>query len=123
HRFEFAFAGWRGPHSRGAHSDVELVQRSQSYAFPPRMFAARTGLDCSALRLSECDNPAIVFSTARVSNRGRGYIVRVFNASDSAETARLRFGAGRMARLIDLAGRPIKDAKLKRRRDGSLENN
>ena len=117
HRFEFAFAGWRG-----AHSDAELVQRSQSYAFPPRMFAARTGLDCSALRLSDCDNPAIVFSTARVSNRGRGYIVRIFNASDSPETARLRFGAGRKARPIDLAGRPIKDAKLKRRRDGSLEN-
>ncbi len=91
----------------------------QSYAFPPRMFAARTGLDCSALRLSRCDNPAIVFSTARVSISGRGYIVRVFNASDTAETARLRFGAGRRARPIDLAGRPIKDAKLKRRHNSS----
>ena len=124
HRFEFAFASWRGAHSRGAHADVELVQRSQSYAFPPRMFAARTGLDCAALRLCECDNPAIVFSTSRVC--ARGYIVRVFSASDSPETARLRFGAGRKARpqtvrMIDLAGRPIKDAKLKRRRDGSVE--
>jgi len=34
---------------------------------------------------------------------------------------RFSFGAGRKARLVDLAGRPLKGVKLKRRRDGSVE--
>ncbi len=116
HRFEFAFAGWRG-----SHLSADLVQRSQSYAFAPRMFPARASLDWSSLQLCECDNPRIVFSTSRAADRPRSYIVRVFSSSDSPETARLRFGAGRTVRAIDLAGHPIKDAKLKRRRDGSVE--
>jgi hypothetical protein len=33
----------------------------------------------------------------------------------------LRFGAANSARLIDLAGRAIKEPKLRRRRDGSVE--
>ncbi len=117
HRFEFAITSGRG-------IDADLVQRSQSYAYPPRMFAGRAGLELA--ELCESDNPAIVFSTARVASRGRGYIVRVFNSSSSSETARMRFGAGPTARLqtirlIDLAGRPLKGAKLKRRREGWIE--
>ena len=112
HRFEFAITSGRA-------IDADLVQRSQSYAYPPRMFAARAGLELAAL--CECDNPAIVFSTARVASRGRGYIVRVFNSSPSSETARMRFGGGQTVRLIDLAGRPLKGAKLKRWREGWVE--
>ena len=49
------------------------------------------------------------------------YIARAFSASDSSEIVRFSFGQGRKARLIDLAGRPVKGVKLKRRHDGSIE--
>jgi hypothetical protein len=47
--------------------------------------------------------------------------VRAFSASDAMEIARFSFGPGRKARLINLAGRPLKGVRLKRRRDGSAE--
>jgi alpha-mannosidase len=72
-------------------------------------------------RLCACDNPRVVFSTARATQRADAYIVRAFSASESPEIARFSFGHGRRARLIDLAGRPLKGVKLKRRRDGSVE--
>jgi mannosylglycerate hydrolase len=118
HRFEFALTT-----AHGADARTELVERSQSYAFPPRMFAARAGLDLADLQLCACDNPRIVFSTARAGRRAGSYIVRVFSASEAPETARLSFGTDRRVRAVDLAGRPSKDTKLRRRRAGAIEVN
>jgi 2-O-(6-phospho-alpha-D-mannosyl)-D-glycerate hydrolase len=116
HRFEFALTTWRGHYAQS-----ELIQLSQAYAFPPRMFPVSSGSDFDRLRLCGCDNPRIVFSTARALSKAGRYMVRVFNESERAETARLAFGPGRAARLVDLAGRPVEEPKLKRRRDGSAE--
>ena len=116
HRFQFAVTSWRG-----AYADAGVVQLSQAYAFPPRMFQARSTMDAPANRLCACDNPRVVFSTARATERTGAYIVRAFSASESPETARFAFGPGRKARPVDLAGRPLQGVKLKRRRDGSIE--
>ncbi len=118
HRFQFAITAWRG-----SYADSGVVQLSQAYAYPPRVFQARSAIDVSENRLCACDNPRVVFSTARAAQRVDAYIVRAFSASESPEIARFSFGHGRIARLIDLAGRPSKGAKLKRRRDGSVELN
>lgn len=116
HRFQFAITAWRG-----SYADSGVVQLSQAYAYPPRVFQARSAIDVSENRLCACDNPRVVFSTARATQRADAYIVRAFSASESPEIARFSFGHGRRARLIDLAGRPLKGVKLKRRRDGSVE--
>ncbi|HKN13846.1 MAG TPA: glycoside hydrolase family 38 C-terminal domain-containing protein [Candidatus Binatus sp.] len=116
HRFQFAVTTWRR-----SYADTGVVQLSQAYAYPPRVFQARSAMDVSENRLCACDNPRVEFSTARATDRARAYIVRAFSASESPETARFSFGAGRKARLVDLAGRPLKGVKLKRRRDGSVE--
>ncbi|MGA7873537.1 MAG: glycosyl hydrolase-related protein, partial [Candidatus Binatus sp.] len=86
-------------------------------------FQARSAMEVSENRLCACDNPKVVFSTARTSERAGGYIVRAFSASESPESARFTFGSGRKARLLDLAGRPLKGIKRRRRRDGSIELN
>jgi mannosylglycerate hydrolase len=116
HRFQFAVTTWRG-----SCADAGVVQLSQAYAYPPRMFQARSGFDAPGNRLCACDNPRVAFSTARATERAGGYIVRAFSASESRETARFSFGTGRKARLVDLAGRHLKCVKVKRRRDGSVE--
>jgi alpha-mannosidase len=116
HRFQFAVTTWRG-----SYADAGVVQLSQAYAYPPRVFQARSSLDVSQQRLCACDNPRVAFSTARATERRRGYIARAFSASEASETARFSFGSGRKARLVDLAGRPLEGVKLKRRRDGSVE--
>jgi len=116
HRFQFAVTTWRG-----SYADSGVVQLNQAYAYPARVFQARSAMDVSENRLCACDNPRVEFSTARATDRARAYIVRAFSASESPETARFSFGARRKARLVDLAGRPLKGVKLKRRRDGSVE--
>ena len=116
HRFQFAMTTWRG-----SYANAGIVQLSQAYANPPRVFAARSSMDVAENQLCACDNPRVAFSTARPTGRAGAYIVRAFSASDSAERARFSFGISRKARLIDLAGRPVKNVKLKRRRDSSLE--
>ncbi len=116
HRFQFAVTTWRG-----SYADAGVVQLSQAYAYPPRVFQARSAMDVSEQQLCACDNPRVAFSTARASERNGAYIVRAFSASAAPETARFSFGARRKARMVDLAGRPLKDIKLKRRRDGSVE--
>ena len=79
------------------------------------------GADLAGLSLCQCDNPQIVFSTARAAGRPRGYMVRVFSASEAPQTARLSFAPGRIVRAVDLAGLAIKDAKLRQGQDGSVE--
>ncbi|HKM99843.1 MAG TPA: hypothetical protein VJX23_04960, partial [Candidatus Binataceae bacterium] len=114
HSFEFAVTTWRG-----SYAEPDFLERTQAYAFPPRAFAARTGLD--SLQLCACDNPRILFSTARGTERADGHIVRVFSASEAPETARFKFGAGRTVRLIDLGGHPVKHPGARHRRDGTIE--
>jgi 2-O-(6-phospho-alpha-D-mannosyl)-D-glycerate hydrolase len=116
HRFEFAITTWRGPFR-----DSDLLQRSNAYASPPRIFNTRWTPGSPAPWLCECDNPRIVFSTARGAERKGAYIVRLFSSSEQPETARLRFPAGRAIRMVDLAGRTISGAGLSRKRDTSVE--
>jgi alpha-mannosidase len=116
HRFQFAVTTWPG-----AYADSGVVQLSQAYAYPPRVFQAGSA-NVQENRLCACDNPRAVFSTARAADRPDRYVIRAFSASESPETARFNFGGGRKARLIDLAGRPLKEVKLKRHH-GSIELN
>ncbi len=116
HLFQFAITTWRG-----SHADSGIIQLSQAYAYPPRVFQAGSAVDVSENQLCVCDNPRVVFSTARATERAGGCIVRAFSASELPEVARFNFGRGRSARLTDLAGRPSKGVKLTRRRDGSVE--
>ena len=116
HRFQFAVTTWRGEYA-----DSGAVQLSQAYAYPPRVFQASSAINVQENRLCACDNPRVVFSTARATDRAATYLVRAFSVSESAETARFTFGESRKARLIDLTGRPSRDVKLRRRRDGSVE--
>ncbi len=116
HRFEFAISTWRGGYAQSG-----LIPLSQAYAYPPRAFAADAGSGVPAIHLCECDNPRIVFSTARALPRARACTVRVFSASPEPETARFGFGPDRSARIVDLAGRPDRSTRARRKRDGSLE--
>jgi len=118
HLFQFGITTWRG-----SYADSGVIQLSQAYAYPPRVFQAGFAVDVSENQLCACDNPRVVFSTARATERAGGCIVRAFSASESPEVARFNFGRGRRARLIDLAGQPLKGIKLTRRRDGSVELN
>ncbi len=118
HLFQLAITTWRG-----SYGDFGVVQLSQAYAYPPRVFQASSAIDVTENRLCACDNPRVVFSTARATPRIGASIIRAFSASELPETARFSFGRGRRARLVDLAGRPLKRVKLTRRRDGSVELN
>ncbi len=116
HRFEFAVATFRG-----SYLDSGLLQRVEAYTSPPRAFFGRRAADDSAATsLLGCDNPRIIFSTARPLPRSGSYKVRVYSASPNSERARFTFAAGGRAREVDLAGRPVKRAGLKRSRDGAI---
>jgi len=116
HRFEFALATFRGSYLDGA-----LLQRIEAYTSPPRVFSGqRNDRDSAAVLLLSCNNPRIIFSTARPLRRAGSYKVRVFSASPNVETARFAFAPSHFARLVDLAERPVKRAGLKRSRDGAI---
>ncbi len=70
--------------------------------------------------LLSCNNPRVIFSTARPLARANSYKVRAYSASPTPETARFTFSANGRARLVDLAGRAVKRAGLKRSRDGAI---
>ena len=70
--------------------------------------------------LLSCDNSRVIFSTARPLARASAYKVRAYSASPAPETARFTFAAGGRARLVDLGGRAVKRAGLKRSRDGAI---
>ena len=118
YRFEFCLTTWRG-----SYSDSDMLQRCQAYAFPPRLFDARSAPGSTPAALCECDNPRVVFSTARPAQSGEGYLLRAFSGSRKPERACFRFATGCSARMVDLSGRPVKGASLTRRRDGALELN
>ncbi|HUO03675.1 MAG TPA: glycoside hydrolase family 38 C-terminal domain-containing protein [Candidatus Binataceae bacterium] len=112
HHFEFSVTSFRGSHLEG-----DLLQRLDGYAAPPRLFLSRGILDSAGLSLAECDNPRIIFSTARPLERTGTYKVRAFSASPERERVRFAFG-GRRAKPIDLAGGAVKRDGLKRSRGG-----
>ena len=70
--------------------------------------------------LLSCNNPRVVFSTARPLARANSYKVRAYSASPTPEIARFTFSASGRARLVDLAGRRVKRAGFKRSRDGAI---
>ncbi|MGA9725678.1 MAG: glycoside hydrolase family 38 C-terminal domain-containing protein, partial [Candidatus Binatus sp.] len=116
HRFEFAVATFRGSYLEG-----DLLQRVEAYTSPPRVFPGRRDdRDSAGAALLGCDNPRIIFSTARPLARAGSYKMRAYSASPSPETARFSFAAGRRARVVDLAGRRVKRDGLKRSRDGAI---
>jgi alpha-mannosidase len=111
HRFEFAVATWRGGYREGG-----ICQRAQAYAFPPRLFRANLGSaeDLFALR---CDNPNVLFSTARPAGPPGAFRVRAYSGSDTDETARFAFPGATVARRINLAGRRVALGGIRRGRD------
>jgi len=116
HRFEFAIATFLG-----SYLDADLLHRVEAYTSPPRLFQ---GCNIGALgeprSLVQCDNPRIIFSTARPESHAGAYKVRVYSASPNCERAKFTFGSRSHARLVDLAGRATKHTGVKRTRDGSL---
>jgi alpha-mannosidase len=114
HRFEFAVATFRGSYLEG-----DLLQRVEAFTSPPRIFFGRRDDREGGASLLSCNNSRVIFSTARPLARANRYKVRVYSASPTPETASFTF-AGRRARLVDLAGRPVKRAGLKRSRDGAI---
>ncbi len=116
HRFEFAVTTFRG-----SYLDGDLIQRVEAYTSAPRLFQ---GCNVGALgefgALIRCDNPRIVFSTARPQALANAYKVRVYSASPNPERAKLTFGSRSRARIVDLAGRAVKSIAAKRSRDGAL---
>jgi len=86
------------------------------------MFAGRGGSAGRELALLGCDNPRVMFSTARPLKGAGAYKVRAFSISPNPEQARFSFSDTRRARLVDLAGRaiPSRAGGLKRSRDGSV---
>ncbi len=115
HRFEFAVATFRG-----SYLESDLLQCVEAYTSPPRIFSGRCDDRDAVAMLLSCNNPRVIFSTARPIARANSYKVRVYSASPTPETARFTFSASGRERLVDLAGRPVKRAGLKRSRDGAI---
>jgi len=116
HRFEFAVATFQR-----SYLDGDLLQRVEAYTSPPRLFhGCNIGASDDGRSLVRCDNPRIIFSTARPESHAGAYKVRVYSASPNPERAKFTFASRSRARLVDLAGRTTKRAGVKRSRDGSL---
>jgi mannosylglycerate hydrolase len=115
HRFEFAVATFRG-----SYLDNDLLQRVEAYTSSPRVFSGRRHESDGAVSLLGCNNSRVIFSTARPLAHASAYKVRAYSASPTPETARFTFAASGRARLVDLAGRAVKRAGLKRSRDGAI---
>jgi len=117
HSFQFAVTTYRGGHLAAG-----VMPQMVTYAVPPRVFSTRApSPDVATLQLFSCDNPHLMFSTARLLDRGTAYVARAFSISPDPETARFSFGVGGAARLVDLAVRPLLRRKIDRKRDGSVE--
>ncbi len=116
HRFEFAVATFGR-----SYLEDDLLARVEAYTSPPRIFQGRKiGASGGCDSLLQCNNPRVVFSTARPGRLAGAYKVRVYSASPNHEEAKFTFGSGRRARIVDLAGRATKRAAVKRSRDGAL---
>ena len=72
------------------------------------------------MQLFSCDNPCVMFSTARPLDRQNAYVARAFSVSPNPETALFSFGEGR---IVDLSVRPLHHSGVRRKRAGRLEVN
>ena len=86
HTFEYAFTSYRSDHG-----DADIVGQAHSYAFPP--IAIITGRHRGKIKdgssLVEVDNPAVIASAVEPSRLKRAYLVRLYNATDRKQNARL----------------------------------
>ena len=116
-RFEFAVTTYMG-----GYLEAGLMGRAASYAYAPRMFpTGPVGPWDGSLWLARCDNPRVMFSTARPLAKRGAWLLRLYSVSPETETVRLAFGAGASARPVDLTGRPVRRETIRRRRGGELE--
>jgi mannosylglycerate hydrolase len=114
HRFDFALRAWAG-----SYLDADVVQTAASFTSPPRAFPSR-GRPVGWLL--GCNNPRVVFSTARPAARGGAVRMRAYSVSPDPETARFTFPAQARVRIVNLAGRSVAGGSAARRkRDGSIE--
>jgi 2-O-(6-phospho-alpha-D-mannosyl)-D-glycerate hydrolase len=114
HRFDFALTAWAG-----SYLDAEVVQTAAAFTCPPRAFPAHGQ---PKEWLLGCNNPRVVFSTARPIARGRAVRMRAYSASPDPETARFTFPAGWRVRIVDLAGlRVAAGSAARQMRDGAIE--
>jgi len=120
HTFQFAITTYRG-----GYLEADVMSRIATYIFPPRVFSTcAPAPPVASLQLFSCDNPRVMFSTARRLNRQNAYVARAFSVSPNPETAWFSFGAGRVGRLVDLAVRPLQHLRsvaVWRRREGPPE--
>ena len=80
HRFEFAVATFRG-----SYLESGIAATVEAYTSPPRIFSGRRDdRDAAADLLLGCNNPRVIFSTARPLARANSYKVRVYSASPNA---------------------------------------
>ncbi|HLI80446.1 MAG TPA: hypothetical protein VKV03_10715, partial [Candidatus Binataceae bacterium] len=108
----------------GGHLDAGVMPQMVTYVVPPRVLSTRMAADeVAGLQLFSCDNPRVMFSTARMLDRENAYVARAFSISPNPETARFGFGKGRRGRVVDLAVRPLQKQGVRRHRDGGLEVN
>jgi mannosylglycerate hydrolase len=113
-RLDFALTAWAG-----SYLDANVVQTAAAFTCPPRSFPA---LGQQAAWLLGCNNPRVVFSTARPAPRGRTVRMRAYSASPNPERARFTFPARARVRIVDLAGRAIAAGTAARRmRGGAVE--
>jgi mannosylglycerate hydrolase len=96
HRFSFAVTTWAG-----SYLDAGVAQAAAAYTCPPRAFPA---VGAASAWLLGCNNPRVVFSTARPAPRGRSVRMRAYSVSPEAETARFTFADQARVRIVNLAG-------------------
>jgi mannosylglycerate hydrolase len=114
HRFDFAVTTWSG-----GYLEANVTQSAAAYSCPPRVFPA---FGAASAWLLGCDNPRVIFSTARPAGRGGAVRMRVYSASPNAESARFTFPAPARVKIVDLAGRRSAGAAAARRlRGGAIE--
>jgi alpha-mannosidase len=119
HIFQFAMTTYQG-----RYLEANLMPQMVTYTVPPRVFSTRASVaPVASMQLFSCDNRRVMFSTVRALDRKNAYVARAFSISSDPETARFSFGEGRIARVVDLAVRPLQRSAVRRRRDGSLEVN
>ena len=92
-----------------------------TYTFPPRVFSThQPDLSAASMQLFSCDNPRVMFSTARPLDRQNAYVARAFSISPNPETAVFGFDEGR---VVDLSVRRLHHSGVRRKRKGRLEVN
>jgi alpha-mannosidase len=119
HAFQFAMTTYRG-----GYLEAEVMSQIATYTSPPRLFSTRDRAHTVAsLQLCSCDNPRVMFSTARSLDRQNSYVARAFSISPNPEKALFSFGEGRAGSVVDLSVRRLHHSGARRKRDGRLEVN